>query len=336
MDMDWSKLGFGYSDVNCHIKYVWRDGKWDKGELVKEPYLNIHIAATALHYGQTAFEGMKVFRGQDDKLRVFRPQMNAARINRSAARCRMAQIPEEMFVDAIRRVVRANAEFVPPYGMGATMYVRPLLIGTGPQMGVNPANEYTFIIMVMPVGAYYKGGLSPVKAIILDDFDRAAPQGTGDVKVGGNYGSSLLPHHIAHEAGYPIELYLDAAEHKYIDEFGTSNFIAITKDGKYVTPQSKAALPSVTNDGLRQVAEKLGMPVEIRPVLFSELKDFAETAACGTAVVMTPVNEYHRGDLVIKVGPREGCGPQLQKLYDHYTDIQWGRVKDTLGWLVEI
>ena len=248
MSIEWSKLGFAYSDVNCHIKYVWKDGKWDGGELVKEPYLKIHVAATCLHYGQDAFEGLKVYRTQDGRIRAFRPLENARRLNRSARRSCMAEVPEELFMDALKRVVKANEEFVPPYGTGASMYVRPLLIGTGPQIGVNAADEYTFLILVMPVGAYYKGGLQPVRALVMDDFDRAAPFGTGTVKMGGNYGAALLPHKISHDKGFPVDLYLDPVQHKYIDEFGTSNFIGIDRNDTYVTPLSNSVLPSITNN----------------------------------------------------------------------------------------
>ncbi|MDD3952557.1 MAG: branched-chain amino acid aminotransferase [Lentisphaeria bacterium] len=336
MTMDWSKLSFAYQDTNCHIRYTWKNGQWDRGELVKSPYINLHIAATALHYGQAAFEGMKAFRDKAGNVRVFRAEMNAARINSSARQIMMAEIPEDLFMDAVKRVVKANMEFVPPYGTGATLYIRPLLFGSGPQIGVNPAKEYTFIILVTPVGAYYKGGLTPMRAIVFDDHDRAAPFGTGHVKLGGNYAASLLPHHLAHEAGFPMDLYLDPVEHKYVEEFGTSNFLAITKDGKYVTSKSPSILPSVTNDGLCKLAEHLGMPVERRRIAFEELETFAEIAACGTAVVITPVNEIVRGSKVIKVGPREGCGPVLQNLYNHYTAIQWGDEKDVFAWLTPI
>ena len=254
MKIDWSSLGFSYMETNCHIRYVWRDGSWGAGELVREPYLRLHIAATALHYGQAAFEGLKAFACRDGRVRLFRPQANARRLATSARRICMAQVPEELFLEAIRRVVDANREFVPPYGTGGSLYIRPLLIGSGAQIGVSPAKEYTFIVLVTPVGAYYKGGLKPVRAIVLDDYDRAAPQGVGHTKVAGNYAASLEPHHLAHEQGFPVELYLDAREHRYVEEFGTSNFIAITKDGKYVTAKSSSILPSVTNDGLQAVA----------------------------------------------------------------------------------
>lgn len=334
MAIDWANLKFSYTQTKCHIQYTWRDGKWDEGKLVDSPYLNIHIAATALHYGQALFEGMKAYRAKDGSIKVFRPEMNARRINAGARRTMMAEVPEEMFLDAIRRVVRANEEFVPPYGTGATLYIRPLLIGTGPQIGVNPAEEYTFIILVTPVGAYYKGGLQPVKAMVLDDYDRAAPFGTGQIKLAGNYAASLLPHNIVHEAGFPVELYLDAREHKYVEEFGTSNFIGVAKDGTFTTAQSTSILPSVTTNGLAKLAQHLGMPWVCRRIAFDELEaNFAEVGACGTAVVITPVNEITRGDKVIKIGPAQGCGPMLENLYNHYTAIQWGDEEDVFGWL---
>lgn len=337
MNLDWANLGFAYRDTNCHIRYIWKDGKWDAGELVSDPHFNIHIAATALHYGQAAFEGMKAYRDESGNVKIFRPEMNARRMNQSARRTMMAEIPEEMFLDAVRRVVKANIDFVPPYGTGASLYIRPLLFGSGAQIGVSPAQEYCFMILVTPVGAYYKGGLTPVKAIVINDYDRAAPRGTGAVKLAGNYAASLLPHHLAHEAGFPVELYLDAAQHKYIEEFGTSNFFAITKDGKYVTPDSPSVLPSVTNNGLQQVAEYLGIPVEKRAIEFTEVTNFAEVAACGTAVVITPVNEILHNGQSFKVGPEDGTvGPILQKLYDTYTGIQWGKIADPFGWLQDI
>jgi branched-chain amino acid aminotransferase len=323
-------------ETNCHIRYVWRDGSWGVGELVREPYLRLHIAATALHYGQAAFEGLKAFACRDGKVRLFRPHANARRLATSARRICMAQVPEELFLEAIRRAVDANREFVPPYGTGGSLYIRPLLIGSGAQIGVSPAKEYTFIVLVTPVGAYYKGGLKPVRALVLDDYDRAAPQGVGHTKVAGNYAASLEPHHLAHEQGFPVELYLDAREHRYVEEFGTSNFIAITTDGKYVTAQSSSILPSVTNDGLQAVARSLGMAVEVRPVDFDEIPGFAEVAACGTAVVITPVNEIVRGERVIRVGPAEGVGPVFGKLYQRYTALQVGEAEDIFGWTVEV
>ncbi len=335
-DIDWTNLGFSYMETNCHIRYVWRNGQWDEGELVEKPYYNIHIAATALHYGQTAFEGLKAFNCKDGKIRIFRPQENAKRLASTSERICMAKMPEELFLDAVKRVTKANADYVPPYGTGGSLYIRPLLFGSGPQIGVNPADEYVFIVLVTPVGAYYKGGLTPVKAVVIDDYDRAAPLGTGTVKIGGNYAASLRPHQIAHDQGFPVELYLDAKEHLYIDEFGTSNFLAITKDNKYVTPVSSSILPSITNKGLQQVAKDMGLTVEARPIKFTEIADFAEIAACGTAVVITPVNEIIRNGSSIQVGPRDGCGPILEKIYRKYTALQYGEIPDEYGWTVDI
>ena len=335
-DIDWKNLGFKYMDTNCHIEYVWRDGKWSAGELVKEPFLKMHIAATCLHYGQEAFEGMKAFRCKDGVIRIFRPHENAGRMHRTALRTCMAPVPEDMFVDAVKRVVKANEEFVPPYGTGGSLYVRPLLIGTGPQIGVAPASEYTFLVLVMPAGEYYKGGLKPVRSIIIDEFDRAAPNGMGDVKVGGNYAASIFAHEKAKAAGYPVELYLDAKTHTLVEEFATSNFLGIKPDGTYVTPNSHSVLPSVTNNTLMQLAKDHGHKVEVRPVPFEELETFSEVAACGTAVVVTPVYEITRGDRVIKISDPGKCGPITQKLFDGVQDIQYGRVPDTHGWCVAI
>lgn len=335
-NIDWETLGFKFMDTDCHIRYVWRDGEWDGGELVDSPYLSMHIAAACLHYGQAGFEGLKAFRCKDGKIRVFRPYENARRLLRTAMRTCMAEVPEEMFMDAVRRVVRANEEYVPPYGTGGALYIRPLLIGSGAQIGVGPAKEYTFVVMVMPVGQYYKGKLKPVKAIIFDEYDRAAPLGIGHLKTAGNYAASMHAHVEAKKAGYTVELYLDSKEHKYIEEFATSAFIGITKDGRYVTPDSPSILASVTNDTLREIAKDLGLKVEVRPVPFEELSTFSEIAACGTAVVITPVCEIARGDTVIKIGSEDKCGPVLQKLYETVQGIQYGELPDQHGWCVEV
>lgn len=335
-NIDWKSLGFSYMDTNCHVRYVWKDGQWDAGELVTSPTMPIHIAATALHYGQSAFEGLKAFRRKDGKVSLFRPEENAKRLAMTARRTCMAEVPVDMFVDACKRVVRANLDYVPPYGTGGSMYVRPLLFGSGAQIGVAAADEYTFLVLVTPVGPYYKGGLQAVKAIVLDQYDRAAPLGTGHVKVAGNYAVSLYPHLEAKAAGYPVELYLDAKEHKWIEEFATSNFLGITKDGKYVTAKSGSILPSITNLTLQQIARDNGIPVEVRPIAFEEVTEFAEVAACGTAVVVTPVSEIERAGTVYKTGPATGCGPVLEKLYKTVQGIQYGELPDTHGWNVEV
>ena len=334
--IDWANLGFGFSEVNCHIRYVWRDGKWSEGEFIKKPEITMHIGASCLHYGQECFEGMKAFRQKDGKIVVFRPEENAKRMARTAERCVMPAVPVDMFVEAVDKVVRANEEYVPPYGTGGSLYIRPLLIGTGPQIGVAPAKEFTFMVIVMPVGAYYKGGLKPVRAVILDDWDRAAPLGMGDVKVGGNYAASLYAHEKAKRDGWPVELYLDAKTHQYVEEFSTSNFLGITKDGTYVTPDSRSVLPSITNLSLMQCAEDLGWKVERRPIPYTDIKDFAEVAACGTAVVVTPVWEITRGEDVIVISDKDVVGEHLQKLYETVQGIQYGVLEDVHGWCHEV
>jgi len=330
--IDWDNLGFKYMDTDCHIRYTWRNGAWNSGELHESSQMPMHIAAGCLHYGQAAFEGLKAFRCRDGKIRVFRPGDNIKRMAMTARRTCMPEVPEALYMDAIKRVVNANADYMPPYGTGGALYTRPLLIGSGIQIGVAPAPEYTFLIFVMPVGPYYKGGLKPVKALIYDDYDRAAPKGVGNIKVAGNYAASLYAHEEAKKAGYDVELYLDAREHKYVEEFATSNFVAITKDGVYVTPDSHSILPSITNLTLMKLAEDMGMKVEVRSVLFDEIEEFAEIGACGTAVVVTPVCEITRCDKVIKIGDNVGCGPVLQKLYERVQSIQYGESSDIYDW----
>ena len=332
----WETLGFGFSDVNCHLRMTWKNGKWSSPKFVKEPWINMHIGAACLHYGQECFEGIKAFRQKDGKIAIFRPDENAKRMYRTAERTCMPLIPVDTFIECCKAVVKKNAEYVPPFGTGGSMYLRPLLIGTGPQIGVAPAKEYTFMIMVMPVGAYYKGGLKPVRAVIFDEWDRAAPHGMGDVKVGGNYAAGIFAHEKAKKEGWPVELYLDAKTHKYVEEFATSNFAGITKDGTYVTPDSCSVLPSVTNMSLRQCAKDLGIKVEVRPVPYTEIKKLQAVAALGTAVVITPVWEITRGKQVIKVSDPNAVHPTLQKLYDRVQGIQYGLVKDTHKWCFEV
>lgn len=334
-DIDWKNLGFQYLDTNAHVRYTWRDGAWDDGKLVETPRVELHISATCLHYGQAIFEGLKAFEQKDGGVRTFRAKDNAARMARTARRMCMAEVPESLFLEAIDRAISANAEFIPPYGTGGALYVRPLLIGSGAQIGVAPATEYTFIVLVVPVGPYYKGGFQPVSAVVLDDYDRAAPKGVGHVKVAGNYAASLEPHRVAHERGFPVELYLDPKEHRYIDEFGTSNFIGIKGD-TYVTPVSPSILPSITNMTLQQLAADRGLTVDCRPVAFDELEGFDEIGACGTAVVITPINRIVRGELELRVGPAEGCGPTLESLYHAVQAIQYGESDDSHGWTREI
>ncbi len=329
--IDWSSLGFEYLPVDSHIRYRWENGKWDKGRLLRKHEISLPIAAACLHYGQECFEGLKAFARKDGSVGIFRPLENASRMNRSARRILCPELPEELFMDAVKRVIEANRHFVPPYGTKGSLYIRPLMIGSGAVIGVGPSDIYDFIVMVMPVGNYYKEGISPVKAIVSDAFDRAAPYGTGSVKVGGNYAASLLQSKIAKKEGFPIVLYPDSKTRSYVDEFGTSNFIAVSKDGAYVTPDSESVLPSITNDSLMALARDLGIPVERRPVALSELPDFVEMGACGTAVVITPISEITYGSRVIKYGSE--CGPTLRRLYDRLTGIQFGDLPDEHSWL---
>ena len=332
VDLDWNSLGFAYRETRSHIRYTWRNGSWDGGELVADPHFSIHIAATALHYGQAAFEGLKAFSCKDGEVRVFRGDENAARLQQTAQRIMMAEVPESLFLEAVNRVVQDNIDYVPPFGSGGALYIRPLLFGSGARIGVQPADEYTFIVMVIPVGDYYKGGLSPVDAIVLEGYDRAAPHGVGGVKVAGNYAQDMAPNTLARSKGFPINLYLDAATGTYLEEFGTSNFIGITADGRYVTPDSPSILRSITNKTLMQLARDEGLTVEQRPVKWDEITTFTEAAACGTAVVITPIRSIVRGEQEVIFGDGETCGPTLQKLYNRVRAIQNGETPDPYGW----
>ncbi len=332
-ELDWTHLGFGYTPVNTHIRHTWKDGVWSEGELRSDHTITMSIAACCLHYGQAAFEGLKAFTCKDGKVRLFRPDENARRLSKTARHLLGPEVPTEMFVESCRRVVRDNIEFVPPYGTGGSLYVRPLYIGTSPQIGVHPSVVYDLLIMVMPVGAYYKGGLRPVDALVIDEFDRAAPKGMGCVKVAGNYAASFLPSKIAKDKGFTITLFMDPKSHEFVDEFGTSNFFGITKEGVYVTPESPSILDSITNKSLQQIAKDLGMKVEKRPIHKDELPEFAEVGACGTAVVITPISSISIGGETISYS---GEFPTLKKLHDRITGIQYGELPDSHGWLYEV
>ena len=334
MDIDWENLGFKFMPARSNIRFHYADGKWDDGTLTGSYDITVSVAANAFHYGQAIFEGGKAFRCKDGTVKVFRPDENARRLNLSASRILGPEIPVEQFCDLVRRVVLDNIDYVPPYGSGGSLYIRPLYIGTGPQIGVAPSKDYELLIMVMPVGPYYKGGMKPVPALVIEDYDRAAPLGTGTIKLGGNYGASLKPAKIAKEKGFPIPLFMDPKTHQYVDEFGTSNFFGITKDGVYATPDSPSILGSITNKSLQQIAEDLGMKVERRHIHRDELGNFAEIGACGTAVVITPISEIVTADKVFKYG--EECGSTLQKLYHAMTGIQYGELPDTHGWMFEV
>jgi len=349
--MPWEDLGFEYLQTNSHLKLTWKEGEgWSTPELVTEPFVNIHIGATALHYGQACFEGLKAFTHEDGDVYCFRPSENAARMQSSCRRIMMPELPTDVFCDAVQTVVKDNIEYVPPYGSNGALYVRPLLFGSGARIGLQPSEEYTFIIMVMPVGDYYKGGLSkPVDALIIKNYDRAAPQGVGAVKVAGNYAADLLPNQLCKKKGYPIGLYLDAKTQQCIEEFSTSNFVGIDNTNKlYVTPISPSVLPSITNKSLMQIAEDEGYTVEARDVKLEELEHFDEVLAVGTAVVVTPVGSAtildncdtsEKGDdnnTVYEFGKHDELGESTKQLYKIVRDIQNGEIEDIHGWNMKI
>jgi branched-chain amino acid aminotransferase len=332
--IDWKSLPFAYHKTDYNIRCYWRDGKWGELEISSSEYINIHMAATCLHYGQEAFEGLKAYRGKDNKIRLFRMEENAKRMINTSRYILMAEITEELFRNAILKAVKLNEHYLPPYGTGATLYIRPLIIGSGAEVGVRPSKEYLFLVFVNPVGPYFKEGFKPVNMMICRDYDRAAPLGTGHVKVGGNYAASLISIRQAQERGYSTAIYLDAKEKKYIDESGPANFFGI-KNNCYVTPDSKSVLPSVTNKSLIELAKSMGMKIERRPIEVTELETFEEAGACGTAAVITPIKTIVDPDLgktynYCKDGKP---GPVCQKLYDKITAIQFGEEPDKLGWI---
>lgn len=323
--------------TDYNVRCYYRNGKWGEIEVSSSEIINIHMAATALHYGQEAFEGMKAFRCPDGKIRAFRIKDNAERLQSTCRGILMPELPTELFEAMVKKVVKLNKRFVPPYESGASLYIRPLLIGTGAQVGVHPANEYLFVIFVSPVGPYFKGGFATNDYVIIREYDRAAPLGTGRYKVGGNYAASLAANKMAHDAGYASEFYLDAKEKKYIDECGAANFFGI-KDGKYITPKSSSILPSITNRSLQQLAKDLGMEVEVRPIPEEELSTFEEAGACGTAAVISPIRkiddlENHKSYVISKDGKP---GPWSEKLYTHLRAIQYGTEPDVHGWTTVI
>jgi len=333
MDLDWKNLGFNIMKTDFNVRCVYRDEKWSDLEVSSDDTFPIHIGATCLHYGQESFEGLKAFTGADGQIRLFRHNENAKRMIRSAKGILMAEVPEELFMEAVEKVVILNKRFVPPYGTGASLYIRPLLIGTGPQVGVRPAMEYTFLVFTMPVGPYFKEGFKPVDILICRDHDRVAPQGTGHLKVGGNYAASMSSILDAHERGFATSMYLDAKEKKYIDECGPANFFGI-KDNTYITPESQSILPSITNRSLQTLAKDMGMKVEIRPVPVEELAEFEEAGACGTAAVITPIRKVVdiENGITYSYGDGENPGPMTTKLYETLTGIQNGDLEDRFGW----
>ena len=333
-NLDWANLPFGYMKTNYNVRCYYRDGKWGEIEVSSSEYISIHMAATSLHYGQQAFEGLKAFKGKDEQIRVFRWEENAKRMQNSAKGIMMAEVPNELFKKAMDKVISLNADFIPPADSGAALYIRPLLFGSGAEVGVKPANEYTFLMFVTPVGPYFKEGFKPVNMLVTREYDRAAPLGTGHLKVGGNYAASLRSIDKSHDLGFSNVLYLDAKEKKYIDECGPANFFGI-KDNTYVTPKSNSILPSITNMSLLQLAEDIGLKVERRPVLESELKSFEEVGACGTAAVISPIGE------IVDIEKNEKyqyckdgeAGPISTKLYNKLRAIQYGDEEDVHNWV---
>lgn len=336
MTVDWSNLGFSYIKTPWRFLATWKDGSWNEGELTEDNYLHIHEGSTALHYGQQCFEGLKAYRRKDGGINLFRPDENSKRMNRSAYRLRMPEVPEDFFLDAVKQVVKANQEYVPPYGSGATLYIRPLLIGVGENIGVSPAPEYIFTVFCMPVGPYFKGGLTPTN-FIVSDYDRAAPNGTGAAKVGGNYAASLLPGYEAHQRKFSDCIYLDPETHTKIEEVGSANFFGITADNEFVTPKSPSILPSITKYSLLHLAQhSLGLtPVE-GDVYLNELDRFVEAGACGTAAVISPIGGIQNGEDFHVFYSETEVGPQTKALYDQLTGIQFGDIAAPTGWIFDV
>ena len=333
-DIDWANLGFAYQETAMRYVSNFKDGKWDDGILTEDANVVLNECAGVLQYAQTCFEGLKAYTTEDGHIVTFRPDLNAERMIDSAKRLEMPVFPKERFIEAVHRTVEANADYVPPYGSGATLYIRPYMFGTNPVIGVKPADEYQFRVFTTPVGPYFKGGVRPL-TIRVSDFDRAAPHGTGHIKAGLNYAMSLYAIVNAHEEGYDENMYLDPATRTKVEETGGANFIFVTKDNKVVTPKSGSILPSITRRFLIYVAkEYLGLEVEEREVLFEEVKDFAECGLCGTAAVISPVGKIvdHGKEICLPSG-MDAMGPVTQKLYDTLTGIQMGRLQAPEGWI---
>ena len=336
VSLPWKELPFDYLKTDCHLRYYYIEGKWDEGTVVEDDQISLPIAATCLHYGQQCFEGIKVFRDAEGRALIFRVEENAKRMIRSAEKILMAPFPEEKFIDAVYKIVRLNKRFLPPHLSGASLYVRPLLLGITGTIGVKPSTDYLFMIFCTPVGPYFKGGLKPIKLLVEESIDRAAAEGVGDVKVGGNYAAGLRASFKAKGEGYAETLFLDPHQKKYIDESGPANFFGITKDNKYITPDSSSILPSITNKSLMRLAADRGMQVEKRPVHIDEIYNLKEAGCCGTAAVISPVKSItYKGDTVTYCVGDE-IGPVSKALYEKLTSIQSGVEQDTYGWMREI
>ena len=336
-DLDWGNIGFNYRITDYRYISNYKDGKWDDGELSTDSNVTINESAGILQYCQEVFEGLKAYRTKEGHIVTFRPDLNAKRMYDSAKRLEMPPFPEERFIEAVDKVVLANEAWVPPFGSGATLYIRPYMFASSPVIGVKPAAEYQFRMFTTPVGPYFKGGAKPI-TITVSDFDRAAPRGTGHIKAGLNYAMSIHPLMEAHRNGFDENMYLDAATRTYVEETGGANFIFITKENTVVTPKSNSILPSITRRSLLYVAEHyLGLKTEERPVAFDEVKDFAEVGLCGTAAVISPVGRICRGETVINIpSGMEGMGEITKKLYDTLTGIQMGELEAPEGWIRKI
>ena len=334
--IDYNSLGFKYYPTDYYYISTFKDGKWGNGKLTQDRFITISIFSQVLHYSQEAFEGLKAYSTKEGSINLFRPDMNAKRLQKSCRRLLMPEIPEQEFINAVIEVVKANRKHVPPYGSGASLYIRPVIFGIGDNLGVNPANEFIFIIMTSPVGPYFKGALKPVR-MLVSEYDRAAPFGTGDIKTGGNYAASLLPNRLAKDQGFADCIYLDPATHTKIDEVGAANFFGITKNGIYVSPVSSSILPSVTQDSLKYLAmDKLGLKVEERDVFIDKLDEFAEVGACGTAAAVTPIYEIVHKDKVIYSKDSEKVGFVSSQLSNIMNDIQVGDVTINNDWIIPI
>jgi branched-chain amino acid aminotransferase len=334
--LDWPNLDFGYRTTDANVRYAWKDGTWDQGVMTDAETIPLHMAATCLHYGQECFEGLKAFETKSGDAVVFRIDENAKRFVHSCRKIMMEPVPEEMFIEGVYRTVNANRRFLPPYGTGASLYIRPLMIGTGPQVGVKPAGEYMFMVFVTPVGPYFKTGFKPVNLIVEEEVDRAAPLGVGDVKVGGNYAAGLRASMAARGKGFTEVLYLDAKLKRHIDESGPANFYGITKDGQYVTPDSESILPSITNKSIITLAEEMGLRPQRREVDVEEIFDFSEAGCCGTAAVITPVGSITYRDRKVVYSKDGKAGKHSIELYEKLTAIQVGDEPDQYDWVRRI
>lgn len=335
-NIDWQNLGFSYIKTDYRFIARWKDGEWDKGELTTDNNLHINEGSTALHYGQQCFEGLKAYRCKDGSINLFRPDQNALRMQRSCDRLLMPQVPTELFIEACKQVVKANEEWVGPYGSGATLYLRPFVIGVGENIGVRTAPEFIFCVFCCPVGAYFKGGLAPSN-FLVSDYDRAAPAGTGAAKVGGNYAASLYPGKLAKEKNFADCIYLDPKSHTKIEEVGSANFFGITADNKFITPDSPSILPSITKYSLLYLAKhRLGMEALESDVYIDQLSQFTEAGACGTAAVITPIGGIQYGDKFHVFYSETEVGPVTKRLYEELVGIQFGDIEAPEGWIVKV